>query len=206
MLRILFTQLAGGRRAPRLPRVLAIAALLLGPGLTAAGASEGGTPVTVTRVDGAYVVQARFSVPQSTAEVIAVLTDYDGIPRFLPGIRRSVVRSRQGARTMVEQEAVSRVLLFSRRVHLLLEIDESADALVFRDTSGRSFERYEGAWRVSPAGHATLVRYELTARPAFSVPESVLIRLFRRDSRETIARLAAEIARRAAPPGFSTRE
>ena len=205
MTRTVFTQLAGGRRAPRLPRILAIAALLLTPGLAAADERNGGAPVTVTRVDGAYVVHAQFSVSQSAAEVIAVLTDYDGIPRFLPDIRRSVVRSREGSRTTVEQEAVSSVMLFSRRVHLLLEIDESADALVFRDTSGRSFDRYEGAWRLSPSGDATLVRYELQARPAFSVPEFVLIRLFRRDSRETITRIAAEIARRARPAAYTSR-
>lgn len=201
----LFTPHAGGHRAPRLPRVLATAALLLFPVAAAAGERDGGAPVTVTRADGAYVVEAQFSVSRPAAEVITVLTDYDGIPRFLPDIRRSVVRRRDGSRTTVEQEAVSSVMLFSRRVHLLLEIDETSDALVFRDTSGRSFERYEGAWRVSPSGDATLVRYELQAKPAFSVPEFVLMRLFRRDSRETIARIAAEIARRARPAALTSR-
>ena len=205
MTRTFFTPLAGGHRAPRLPRVLAIAALLVSPVVAAAEEREGGAPVTVTRADGAYVVKAQFEVAQPAAEVIAVLTDYDGIPRFLPDIRRSVVRSREGSRTTVEQEAVSSVMMFSRRVHLLLEIDESSDALVFRDTSGRSFERYEGAWRVSPSGEATLVRYELEAKPAFSVPEFVLMRLFRRDSRETITRIIAEIARRAEPAAFTSR-
>lgn len=205
MTRTLFTQLAGGHRAPRLPRVLAIAALLVWPVLAVAEEREGGAPVTVTRADGVYVVTAQFEVSQPAAEVIAVLTDYDGIPRFLPDIRRSVVRGRDGSRTTVEQEAVSSVMMFSRRVHLLLEIDESSDALVFRDTSGRSFERYEGAWRVSPSGEATLVRYELRAKPAFSVPEFVLMRLFRRDSRETITRIIAEIARRARPVAFTSR-
>lgn len=205
MTRTFFTQLAGGHRAPRLPRVLAIAALLVSPVVAAAGEREGGAPVTVTRADGVYAVRAQFEVAQPAAEVFAVLTDYDGIPRFLPDIRRSVVRGREGSRTTVEQEAVSSVMMFSRRVHLLLEIDESPDALVFRDTSGRSFERYEGAWRVSPAGEATLVRYELQAKPAFPVPEFVLMRLFRRDSRETIRRIIAEIGRRARPVAFTSR-
>lgn len=199
------TPLAGGHRAPRLLRVLAVAALLASPALAAASERAGDVPVTVTRAHGAYVVQAQFSVSRPAAEVIAVLTDYEGIPRFLPDIRRSVVRSRDGSRTTVEQEAVSTVMMFSRRVHLLLEIDETSDALVFRDTSGRSFERYEGAWRVSPSGEATLVRYELQAKPAFSVPAFVLMRLFRRDARETIARIAAEIARRAQPATLTSR-
>lgn len=199
------TPLAGGHRAPRPLHVLAVAALLAFPAVTAASGPVGDPPVTVTRAHGAYVVQARFVVAQPAAEVIAVLTDYEGIPRFLPDIRRSVVRSRDGSRTTVEQEAVSSVMMFSRRVYLLLEIDETSDALVFRDTSGRSFERYEGSWRVSPAGEATLVRYELQAKPAFSVPEFVLMRLFRRDARETIARIAAEIARRAQPATLTSR-
>jgi ribosome-associated toxin RatA of RatAB toxin-antitoxin module len=204
MTRTLLTQLAGGHRAPRLACGLAMVALLASPGPAAAD-EPGQDSVTVTKTDAGYVVRAQFAVPHPAADVIEVLTDYDGIPRFLPDIRRSVVRSREGSRTTVEQEAVSSVMMFSRRVHLLLEIDETSDALVFRDTSGRSFERYEGAWRVSPSGDATLVRYELQAKPAFFVPEFVLMRLFRRDSRETITRIIAEIARRSRPAAFTSR-
>ncbi len=196
------TPLAGGLRASRRWCVLAVAALLL-PAAALAGETQ--APVTVTKVDGAYVVRAEFVVPQSPDDVLAVLSDYENIPRFLPDIRRSLVRSRDGARTVVEQEAVSGMMMFSKTVHLVLEIDESADALTFRDICGQSFEHYSGHWQLSRAGDSTMVRYELRARPAFTVPEFVLRRLLKRDARETISRIAQEIARRAAMVAFTSR-
>jgi ribosome-associated toxin RatA of RatAB toxin-antitoxin module len=206
MARILFTRLAGGHRAPRLPFVLAFGALLCSP-LSAVAEEARRAPgmVTVSKADGVYLVRAQFAVPQPADEVLAVLTDYDGIPLFLPDIRRSVVRSRDGARAVVEQEAVSGMMLFSKTVHLLLDIEESPEALVFKDTCGRSFDTYEGAWRLARVGDATEVRYELRAKPAFAVPDFVLRRLLKRDSRETITRIAGEIGRRARPTAFTAR-
>jgi len=46
---------------------------------------------------------------------------YESIPRFMPDVTRSVVRARQPGRAIVEQEAVSRVALFVKRVRLVLE-------------------------------------------------------------------------------------
>jgi ribosome-associated toxin RatA of RatAB toxin-antitoxin module len=195
---------AGGHRAPRLVRVLSLLALLLSPA-TALADERAAAPVAVTKANGVYLVQAEFTVPHPPDDVLAVLTDYDGIPQFLPDIRRSVVRSRDGERVVVEQEAVSGMMMFSKRVHLLLEIEESPDALVFKDTYGQSFERYEGAWRLARIGDTTVVRYELRAKPAFSVPEFMLRRLLRRDSSETIERITAEIARRASLAAFTSR-
>lgn len=48
--------------------------------------------------------------------------------------RVSTVLARTGTRVIVEQEAVARVMLFLKRVHLLLEIDERPDALRFRES------------------------------------------------------------------------
>jgi hypothetical protein len=77
-------------------------------------------------------------------------------------------------------------MMFSKTVHLVLEISEGADTLRFRDRSGRSFTRYEGVWRLSGAGGGTAVIYELTAQPSFDVPEFVLKRLLKRDSAQMI--------------------
>ena len=63
---------------------------------------------------------------------------------------------------------------------------------------GRSFTRYEGTWRVIPRDGGATVTYELTARPAFDVPQFILKRLLKRDSGQMIDRLRQEIAARAA--------
>lgn len=166
--------------------------------LTGAMAEAGPAPiVTVREARGVYSVSARFHVPAPPAVALAVLTDYENIPRFLPDVVSSVVRERSETRLVVEQEAVSRMLMFSKKVHLMLEIFEEDGAIRFRDRCGRSFETYDGAWRVTASGTGSDISYELTANPSFDVPEFILKRLLKRDSTRTIERLATEIAARA---------
>ena len=152
--------------------------------------------VTVREERGVYFVSAQFHVAEPPAVALAVLTDYENIPRFLPDITSSIVRERSAAGAVVEQEAVSRMMLFSKKVHLMLEIFEEAGAIRFHDRCGRSFEQYRGAWRVGASGTGSEVTYELTAKPSFDVPEFILKRLLKRDSLRTIERLATEIAAR----------
>ena len=167
--------------------------------LALTGAMEGTGPapsVTVREERGVYTVSARFHVAAPPAVVLAVLTDYENIPRFLPDVTSSVVRERSESRAVVEQEAVSRMMMFSKKVHLVLEIVEEGSAIRFRDRCGRSFETYEGAWRVTARDGGSDISYELTAAPGFEVPEFILKRLLKRDSTRTIERLAAEISAR----------
>ena len=136
--------------------------------------------------------------PQSSAVAQDVLTDYEAIPRFMPDVRSSRIVERRAASIVVEQEAVARVLFFSRRIHLLLEVHAEPGRIRFRDHCGQSFTRYEGVWTLSEReGHA-VVTYELLARPAFDVPEFLLTRLLKRDADRMIGRLQTEIAARAA--------
>jgi hypothetical protein len=125
-----------------------------------------------------------------------VLTDYDNIARFMPDVRTSRVVERQEGSVRVEQEAVSRFLLFSKRVHLVLDVEESADGIRFRNRCPESFELYEGSWTIRPTAGGTEVSYELSARPAFSVPGPVIHKPLTRDSTIMIGRLRAEIGAR----------
>lgn len=161
-------------------------------------AQEPPPAVSVRQLGGAYVVEARFQVAASRAVVHDVLTDYAGIPRFMPDIRTSVVRSRAGDSVIVEQEAQPRFMLFSKTVHLMLDVLEGERLITFRDLCGESFTRYEGTWTLSGDGPRATVVYRLTADPAFAVPASVLKRLLDRNARRTIDSLRAEAALRSA--------
>jgi ribosome-associated toxin RatA of RatAB toxin-antitoxin module len=150
--------------------------------------------VTVREERGVYSVSARFVVSQPPRVVLDVLTDYEGIPRFMPGVRKSTVIERVPGITVVEQEALSRLMMFSKTVHLVLEITEGTDSVSFRDRSGRSFTRYEGSWQLSEVAGGTAIHYLLTAQPSFDVPEFVLKRLLKRDSGQMIESLRREMA------------
>ena len=171
--------------------------------LTAGGPAFAAGPsdipaVQVSEANGVYSVVARFTVAELPADVLAVLTDYAHIPSFMPGIRTSIVHERAEGRAVVEQEAVSKLMMFSKRVHLMLEVEEQSGGMTFRDRCGKSFKQYEGSWRVSRQGALTTVVYELKADPSFEVPEFMLKRLLKRDSGDMIEQLRREVTRRAA--------
>ena len=152
--------------------------------------------IAVTEEQGVYRVRARFDVPQSPDVALAVLKDYERIPRFMPDMRLSVVRERHGGHVVVEQEAHAKMMMFSRRVHLVLDIQEDGDALRFTDLCGRSFSHYSGQWHVARVATGTTMSYDLMAKPAFPVPGFVLSRLLKRDATQMIERLRQEIAGR----------
>ena len=181
---------------------LAIVAATLAVG--AAGQPD--PTVSVRETGGTYVVEARFSVPVSASIVRGVLTDYANIPRFMPDVRSSEVLEREEGYARVEQEAISRFMLFSKRVHLVLDVDEGADVIRFRDRCRKSFEQYHGAWTMTTDAGRTEIGYELIARPAFAVPEFVLRKLLNRDARVMIERLRDEIAARAGSAAATTQE
>jgi uncharacterized membrane protein len=190
-----------GRRASACRRlvlgVLGLGLLVHGPRLTAS-AIEPQPDVTVREAKGVYSVSARFVVPEPEAVARAVLTDYEQIPRFMPDVRSSKVLERAGGVTVVEQQAVARFLMFSRRIHLVLEVREESRTIRFLDRCGASFVQYEGMWQTADREGTTVITYNLTARPSFDVPEFLLTRLLKRDATRMIDRLRIEIASRSA--------
>jgi carbon monoxide dehydrogenase subunit G len=176
-------------------RILATGLLLLGAALPLSAADD--QPViSVSESDGRYAVTARFAVPEPPAVVRQVLTDYANIPRFMPDVRRSVIVERDEQRVRVEQEAVSTYMMFSKKVQLVLDVEEGDAVIAFRDRCNLSFESYEGSWALHARGAGTLIEYQLFARPAFSVPGFVLRRLLNRDATVMVERLREEIRTR----------
>ena len=124
-------QSSGGRASVRrilVAVVLVVACAIPIVQLTARDDPKSLPTVTVREQRGVYSVAARFQVPQAQALALAVLTDYEHISQFMPGVDTSIVLERAAGRVVVEQEAVSHLTMFSKRVHLVLEITEGADS------------------------------------------------------------------------------
>jgi len=167
-------------------------------GATPLGAPGGDAQVAVNESAGVYQVTAAFTVTEASAIAIAVLTDFERIPKFMPDMKTSNVLERTEESTLVEQEAIARFMMFSKRVHLVLRVNERDGTIRFRDECGKSFARYEGLWRVTATDGGTAIEYQLAAEPKFEVPAFVLTRLMKRDAIQMIERLQAEITRKAA--------
>jgi hypothetical protein len=189
---------SGGRQRAR--RCFAwTAALLLGLGAPAGAQPVAAAAAAVREDRGVYVVSAEFTAAAAAAVVLDTLTDYENIPRFMRAVTRSRVLERGDGYSLVEQEALATFMLFSKRVHLTLDVREQPDLVRFTDRCGRSFARYEGSWTLTERDGRTTIGYHLTAQPSFDVPAFLLKRLLKRDALEMIAGLQAEIAARARP-------
>jgi carbon monoxide dehydrogenase subunit G len=153
--------------------------------------------IEVVEGNGGYSVSAEFVVNEPAATVVSVLTDFERIPRFMPDVNVSRIVERTGNALVVEQEATAKFMMFSKKVHLVLDVNEDNGLIRFRDRCGRSFSRYQGSWTVTDEDSRSVVVYRLDAKPNFDVPAFVLKRLLKRDAATMIERLQTEIAARA---------
>lgn len=144
----------------------------------------------------------RMEVAASPELVFAVLTDYDHMADFLPGMRTSEVVSRRGHSVVIEQTADEAVLFFSQRVIVRLAIDESPpDRLTLRSLAG-SFKQLDGSYELTRMGEGTLIEYRSRFVPDFPFPPIVGTYAVERSLARHLAALAQEMQRRSsqAPP------
>lgn len=169
------------------------------PGATEApaGGSDGVT-VSVTRSASGFEVEGRCVVRAPVAVAWEVLTDYDGIDGFVSSMRESRVSGRGDRHVLVEQVAIGRLFIFSRRFRATLFVEETPQTRIrFEDVLGRDFQSYHGEWRIEERADSVEISYQLAARPSFSVPDFVARGLFKRTASELLSQVKAEIERRA---------
>lgn len=186
--------------------------LFLAPAFVRAGDAAAGEAsadsavrVEVVKSDAGLAVEGRCIVRAPAAVAWQVLTDYDGIGRFVTSMRESRVTERAENHLLVEQVAVSRLFLFSRRFRATLWVEEvPPDTIRFEDVLGRDFDGYRGEWRIEPRDGGLELVYQVTARPHTPVPDMFARGLFRHTARDLLAQVKAEIERRAAARGTAS--
>lgn len=178
------------------------AALILALSIFTAPLAGAYTPISVQveRVaDQAYVVEAAFDLDAPSHIVWEVLTDYEGIGRFVSSIRQSTVKQREPGRVLIEQHGVGRAWIFSMPMHVVLDVREHDQRLLaFRDTCGKSFTSYEGAWGLASAGTGTRVTYHLKAAPTGGQPAALTRAAMRGNVKRLLEEVRNEILARAA--------
>jgi ribosome-associated toxin RatA of RatAB toxin-antitoxin module len=166
-----------------------------------------GPTATVVRGPEGLSVEGRFIVTVPPAVVWAVLTDYDGIDRFVSSMRESRVAARDDGHVTVEQVAVGRLFLFSRRLRTTLSVREEPPGIIrFEDVLHKDFEHYRGEWRIDERGREVVVTYRVDARPIVPIPDLVVRGVFQRTARQLLVELQQEMEHRAAIAGRLTTE
>lgn len=158
--------------------------------------------VEAERVGEGVEVWARALIAAPQPLVWEVLTDYEQLPNFIPGIAKSVVRSRQGGRVMVDQSGEARFLVFSFPINIRLEVTEGApDWVASRAVSG-NLRRMNGRYDIQPdARGGVLLRYSGVIEPDFELPPLIGTAALRSMVEQQFMAMVAEIERRAAVAG-----
>jgi polyketide cyclase/dehydrase/lipid transport protein len=127
-----------------------------------------------------------------------VLTDYERLSRFVPGVRRSRRIGVTPEGPLVEHVVVARVLFAERPVRALLQMRERPPhRLQFRSVAG-DLPRLRGAWLVQPrsAGRSR-VYYACRVTTAARLPAPMLAWAARQESVPRVRALGREAERRA---------
>lgn len=176
-------------------------ALLIAVSVPSGALADDGVSVSVQDAgNGAYAVAGSFSVSAEDACVWAVLTDYDGLGGFIPGVRSAVVK-REGAHVaLVAQDTTTTFLAVRNVSHVVLRVEEEPyRRIAFTDTANKDFDGFKGAWRLEHAGAEVRVSYEASAKPRF-MPPLVGPAIFRTSVAGLLSDLKQEVVRRQARP------
>ena len=178
----LFTSLWGAfarRGGPcRAARLLA-AALLAGCWLPASGAAQ--VDVDAARIGDLVEVRALATIDAPLALVWSTLTDYERLPEFIPGLKKSRVIARVGATATIEQSGEARFLFLVVPIEVTVESTERPPNIEVRRVAG-TLRHLQGRYETELLGNPPRVQLRWTGSiaPDSNLPAligEVLIRL-----------------------------
>jgi len=126
-----------------------------------------------------------------------VLTDYENLPKIVPGMLESRLLGQQDGEVLLRQAArVADAVDLSAEVTLAVR-EEPPDRILFRCVSG-DLKRMDGMWRLNNStGNGMLVAYEVVVQPTVWVPCWIVKRRLHEEVPKQLHALVSEAERRA---------
>jgi ribosome-associated toxin RatA of RatAB toxin-antitoxin module len=125
-----------------------------------------------------------------------VLTDYDRLSEFIPGMHSSRIVSRTKRSVIVDQSGEARLLFLSFPIKVRLEVEEFPyERIVSRAIEG-NFKELRGAYTLEVRGRRLLLHYTGSLTPDFSVPPLIGTILMRNTVAKRFGAMVDEIMRR----------
>ncbi|OGA10346.1 MAG: hypothetical protein A3D95_09220 [Betaproteobacteria bacterium RIFCSPHIGHO2_12_FULL_69_13] len=175
-------------------------AMLLAAAHSAGGRAAEDFSVEAERRGERVDVRAQAAVAAPVDVVWGVITDYERLPRFIPGVAKSVVRSRGGNRLVLEQSGEARFFIFSFPIEVTLEVAERPRESVSSRAVAGNVKSMSGRYEIHPdqARGMVWLCYFGAIEPDFYLPPLVGMAALRGTIEEQFAAMVAEIERRAA--------
>ena len=159
----------GALAAPDCSRTRFSALLLLLLGLPGLGQAAQIT-VDVARHDDSFEVEATAEIDADVTDAWKVLTDYDRLSEFIPGMLESRVISRDGLNVVVDQRGETSVLFFTYPMQVRLAIEEQPYERIVSTAISGNFKDLTGVYVLQSRGEQMSLRYEGRFTPDFDYP------------------------------------
>lgn len=142
-------------------------------------------------------VRAHATVDASLPVIWSTLTDYERLPEFIPGLRKSKVTSRRGDTVVVEQSGEARFLIFTFPIDVTLEARERPPSSIQVRAIAGNLRHFEGGYRVEPAaGGGVELRWAGRIIPDVSLPTLIGEVVMRMQIEDQFTGMVREIERR----------
>jgi ribosome-associated toxin RatA of RatAB toxin-antitoxin module len=175
--------------------------ILLGMALVGGGLASAAPPPSVNfQLQGTrLLVSGELSVPVAPATAWAVLTDYEHVPEFVPGMRVSRIIEQNGNTRVLEQQG-EMVANNMRMFYLgtLRVVEEPSSKLSIQFLSG-TFQNMQGQWTVQGKRAPVTIGYQLNYDTGTPYPSPVMIGMLQQQVIHWVSSLAAEMERRPPP-------
>ena len=152
--------------------------------------------VQVVRQENAFQVEANLLVAVDKRIVWEVLTDYNNLASFVPGIRSSRIVSAPGEPLLVEQKGESGFLWFRVPIEVVARVEEVPFRAVRFQSVGGNLTNKRADWALQQHDHTMRVSYRANITPGFSLPPLIGTAIVGRDVRIMLESVAREMLRR----------
>ncbi len=160
-------------------------------------ATEAVIEVKTSHVGDLVTVRAVATIAAPMAVVWGTLTDYERLPEFIPGLKKSTVIARSGATSTVQQSGEARFFFASVPIEVTLESTEAPPNIEVRRLAG-TLKKLEGRYETEVLGGSVQLRWLGSIEPENGLPPLVGEALMRRTIRAQFTGMVREIERREA--------
>jgi ribosome-associated toxin RatA of RatAB toxin-antitoxin module len=126
--------------------------------------------VQTTRHGDSFEVEATAEIEADVVDAWKVLTDYDRLAEFIPGMQESRVVSRDGFNVVIDQRGEASLLFFTFPMRVRLAIEEFPNERIVSNAIAGNFKELHGVYHLQARDAGLRLRYEGKFTPDFGVP------------------------------------
>jgi ribosome-associated toxin RatA of RatAB toxin-antitoxin module len=149
--------------------------------------------VDTTRHGDSFEVRASAQIDAGMTDAWKVLTDYDGLADFIPGMKESRVISRNGPYVVVEQRGEANLLFLTFPMYVRLAIEEFPYVRIVSKSIAGNFKELHGAYYLQARAGGMTLRYEGNFTPDFGIPPFIATLVVRNTVEKRFVALVREI-------------